>query len=130
MNVVGTSIKKPEAAPPAEGQAPAKPEQKQEENIYAEMSLEEREQWIAKFEQEISEAETALVELRGQALTGATEEERATASQQVGKLEGAIEANRAEIEIIRNTPPPKPAKPAAKPKPAPAAAPAPTSPSA
>lgn len=126
VNVVGISLKKPEAAAAPAGQASAKTEEKQGENVYAEMSLEERQQWIAKFEQEISDTETALIELRSKALNAASEEERAAANADVERLQSAIEANRAEIELIRNTPLPKPAKPGAQPKPAPAAPSAPS----
>ena len=129
VNVVGTSLKKPEAAVAPAGQ-PAAPQQPAATNFYADLTMEEREQWIAKLEQEISEAETALVEQRSRALTAPTEEERAAARANVEKLERAVEANRVEIELIRNTPPPKPVKPAAKPgekpKPAPAAPSAPS----
>jgi hypothetical protein len=113
VNVVGTSIRKPEeaAAPAAKAAAPAPAG-----NFYSDMSMEEREQWIAVFEREISEAETELIELRSRALTAPTEAERATAAQQMTGLEQKREANRLEIELIRNTPPPKPAKPGAKPK--------------
>ena len=125
VNVVGSSLKKPEAAaaPAAAGPAAAPEQPTAPENVYADMSMEEREQWIAKYEREIADAEATLVEFRSRALTAPSEEERATARANVEKLEGAAEANRVEIETIRNTPPPKPAKPTAKPKPA-----APTSP--
>ncbi len=130
VNVVGTSLKKPEAAVAPAGQAAAPAQPAATTNFYSDLSMEEREQWNAKYQQEIADAEAALVELRSRALTAPTEEERAAARADVEKLEGAIEQNRAEIELIRNTPPPKPSKPAAKPKPAAPAASAPTSPSA
>jgi len=128
VSVVGTSIKKPEAAAAPAGQAAAPQQPAAATNFYSDMPMEEREQWIAVFEREIAEAEGELRELRSRALTAATEEERATASQQMVGLEQKVEANHVEIELIRNTPPPKPAKPAAKPK-APAPAAAPTQPS-
>lgn len=114
FNVVGTSLQKPEEAQPAAGQAAA-PAQTEEKNFYSDMSLEEREQWVATFEQEVAEAEAELVDLRSRALSAPTEEERATARQQMVGLEQKVAQTRAEIDIIRNTPPPK-AKPAAMPK--------------
>jgi hypothetical protein len=116
VNVVGTSIRKPEEAAAPAGQAAAPAQPAPAANFYADKSMEEREQWIAVFEREISEAETELIELRSRALTAPTEAERATAAQQMTGVEQKLEANRAELELIRNTPPPKPAKPAAKPK--------------
>jgi len=127
VNVVGTSLKKPEAAAAPAGQAAAPQQPAASANFYSDMTMEEREQWIARYEREIADAEAALVELRNQALTAPAEEQRTAASQTVEKLERAIEQNRAEIELIRNTPLPKPG---AKPKPAAPAPSAPTSPSA
>jgi len=129
VNVVGTSIRKPEEAAAPAGQPAASQQPAASANFYSDMTMEEREQWVARYEREIADAEAALVELRSHALTASAEEERTAASQTVEKLERAIEQNRAEIELIRNTPPPKPAKPAAKPKPPAPAPTAPTSPS-
>lgn len=117
VNVVGASAKKPEAAAPAGQAAPQQPTAGT--NFYSDLSMEERQQWIDVFEREIADDEAELAKLRDRALSAATEDERATANQQIVGLEQAIEANRAEIELIRKTPPPKAAKPAA-PKPAPA----------
>ena len=121
VNVVGTSLKKPEAEQPATGPVAAAPKEPAATNFYSDMAMEEREQWIAVFEREIAEAETELRELRTRALSAPTEAERATAAQQMVGLEQKLAATQAEIELIRNTPPPKPAKPGAKPKPAPSA---------
>ena len=127
VNVVGTSIEKPEEAAAPAGQAAAPKQPAAATNFYSDIAMEEREQWIAVFEREIDEGETQLRELRTRALSAPTEAERATAAQQMVGLEQKMEANRAEIETIRNTPPPKPG---AKPKaPAPAAAPTQPSPS-
>lgn len=126
VNVVGTSIEKREETAAPAGQAAAPQQPAASANFYSDMSMEEREQWIAKYEREIVDAEAILVELRSRALTAPSEEERATASEQVAAVERAVEANRVEIELIRNTPAPKPVKP----KPAAPAPSAPTSPSA
>jgi len=109
VNVVGTSIEKPEetAAPAGQPAAPKQPAAAT--NFYADKSMEEREQWIAVLEREIADSETELRELRSRALSAPTEAERATAAQQMVGVEQKLEANRLEIETIRNTPPPKPA---------------------
>ena len=116
VNVVGTSIKKPEEAAPPAGQAAAPQQPAPATNFYADKSMEEREEWIAVLEREIADSETELIELRSRALSAPSEAERATAAQQMAGVEQKLEANRLEIETIRNTPPPKPAKPGAKPK--------------
>lgn len=109
VNVVGTSIEKPEEAAAPAGQAAGPKQPAATTNFYSDMAMEEREEWIAVFEREIAEAETELRELRSRALSAPTEAERATAAQQMVGLEQKMEANRVEIELIRNTPPPKPA---------------------
>lgn len=131
VSVVGTPPPSP-VQPAGEAKAPP-PAETQPENPYLAMSLEKRQEFIAQLEQEIADGEVALRDLRNQLDAAQTEEEWDKLREQVGRLEQAMEENRAEIEIIRNTPPPPPPKPgekATKPEVAPPApAPAQTPPS-
>jgi len=108
FNVVGTSLQKPEEAAP--GQAPEEPK-----NFYSDLSLDERQQWIDKLEAENAKLENQLVNLRTQLYAASSDEDRARLNAQIEEEEQAVEQNRAELELIRKTPPPKPGQ---KPKPA------------
>lgn len=131
VSIVGTApAPAAETAPPAAGELTAAPqEQPQTEETYALMPMEERELVIAQLEKEIAELEEMLRGLRDRLYNARTEEEQRQLGAEVDRLVQVIEADNAEMEMIRSAPPPAPPKPSAETKPSGSSSSAPPPPS-
>lgn len=74
------------------------------------MSMEERQSRIAAIEEDLAQTEATLRQMKDQLSEAKTEADRGVLNQTIKGWEAAAEKLRAEIERVRTTPPPKPAK--------------------